>query len=159
MSLRHLRAPALCLVLLLTAACSSDEEPAPEEATPSAEASPEESQEAPEEPGVPLGEDDGDVSMTVDGEEVPGDEWAATCAARDGGFSFNATATPLSTVQVEVGPDGTVGSFVASGEDYGPFTAEDSAAEDLRLEITGTGFAVSGSIDAGTVEGELTCPG
>lgn len=143
-------------MLLLGAACGTEEESPPPEPT----SAPEPSQEPEPEPttALPQGTGEGDVALEIAGDPVPGDDWSATCAERDGGFAFNAVATPLSTVQLDVGADGSVTNFVASGEGFGPFTADESAAADLGVEVTETGFTFTGSIEAGTVSGSVTCP-
>jgi hypothetical protein len=154
------RVLAVLTTSFLLVACGSGEDSDDEQADPSPSAPTTTETPRPEPTTeVPAGEGAGDVDLRVADEPLPGDDWSASCRDTGDGLSFTGTATPLSTVQLDLTADGTVRSLVVSGEGFGPFSADEAGAAGLEVETTATGFTLSGEIEgAGAVSGELGCP-
>ncbi len=156
---RHLNAIAATVVVgALAAGCGTDDE-VPSD--PPTSASPTSEEPAPEPTSaVPAGAGEGDVAIAVDGKNLPGDDWSPSCSESDGVLRFIANTPPLQTVQLELSTDvGGLESLVVSGEDFGPYSSDVNGAGGVAVEVTETGFELSGAFDDGaSIEGTLTCP-
>ena len=155
---RHVTVLAATVVIgVLATGCGSDDEPAdpPSSAAPSTEQTEPEPTSA-----VPGGAGNGNVALAVEGKNLPGEDWAPTCSESGGVLRFNATTPPLQTVELELTTDvGGLERLVVSGQDFGPYTSDVNGAGGVAVEITDTGFTLSGAFDDGaSIEGTLTCP-
>lgn len=150
--MNRLLAPLLAPVtaLLLLTACTSDAEDPDDAPTQGQGSGP---------ATVPAGDGEGDVQVTIAGQELDGQEWLISCGELDGALTFIGTAMPLQTVQLTTDPSGPVEILTVSGEGFGPYSSDVLGPGTLTAEVTETGFVLSGAFEqGGEVDGTLTCP-
>lgn len=152
--MKALLAPATALLLLT--ACTADVEDPADEATTT--------QVPGEDAGtgpatVPGGDGEGDVELTIAGQDLSGEDWLISCGELDGALTFIGTAQPLQTVQLTADPSGPVQILTVSGEDFGPYSSDVLGTGTVTAEVTESGFVLSGEFEqGGEVDGTLTCP-
>lgn len=148
---------ACVAALLLLTACTGDADgPATDDGAT------DQQQDANADPGpatIPGGDGEGDVDLTIAGQELAGEDWLISCGEVDGALTFIGTGQPVQTVQLTADPSGPVQILTVSGEGFGPYSSDVLGPGTLTAEVSGTGFTLSGSFEqGGDVEGTLTCP-
>ena len=146
---------SVAALLLLTACRGDAEDPATDDGATS-------QQDGDADPGpatIPGGDGEGDVELTIAGQDLDGEGWLISCGEVDGALTFIGTAQPVQTVQLTADPSGPVQILTVSGEGFGPYSSDVLGPGTLTAEVSGTGFTLSGSFEqGGDVEGTLTCP-